>query len=565
MARTVAIGKQKFDEMREGDFFLVDKTAFIRDWWGSGDDVTLLCRPRRFGKTLTLDMVRCFLSLEFAGRGEELFGGLDVWEDPAMRALQGTVPVVSLSFASCKGRTLAESLAGMKRVIRTTVRMHDYLLESAALNDDDRALLRGVSDDMDDLTATSCLGQLCSMLRRHWGAKPVVLLDEYDTPMQEAWLRGCWDGMSDFVRALFNSTFKTNPDMGRALITGITRVASESIFSDMNNPAVVTTTTPLYEDALGFTEAEVAESLAEFGMSSMMDDVRSWYDGFTFGEVAGIYNPWSITCLLQYREIENYWANSSSNALVSKLVRRGDPSLKTDFEALLNGNTVKKTIDELVDFRRLSQDFNTVWSLLLATGYLRVVRRIGHVPPKTTELTLTNLEVRQSFESMVRAWFSIASYQYNGFVDALLACDAETMCDYLSDLAVCVMSSFDSNGSPSRNLPERFWHGLVLGLLVELRGRYEVRSQPQSGYGRCDVLLCPLDGTDSLDPAFIIEFKVFDKRHCEESLDGTVASALGQIERKRYASALVERGVEPCRIHCFGIAFRGQEVLVGEG
>lgn len=564
MARRVALGKQKFDELREGGFFLVDKTSFIGDWWRSGDDVTLLCRPRRFGKTLTLDMVRCFLSMEFAGRGEELFGGLDVWEDSLMRTLQGTVPVVSLSFARCKGPTLADALAAMRQVIRTAVRAHDYLKESSALNDDDHALLARVSDTMDDFTATSCIGQLCSMLRRHHGIPPVVLLDEYDTPMQEAWLRGYWDGMSDFVRALFNSTFKTNPDMGRALVTGITRVASESIFSDMNNPSVVTVTTPLYESALGFTNTEVASALSEFGMADMRGDVELWYDGFTFGRTSGIYNPWSITCFLQRGEIDTYWANSSSNALVSDLVRRAGTSMKEDFQTLLSGGAITREVSELVDFRGLRKGQGSVWSLLLATGYLRVVRRIGATPPRRFELSLTNLEVRQCFDDLVRGWFEDSPDSYNEFVSSLLACDERAMCRYLSDLALYCMSSFDSANQPSdRVQPEKFWHGLLLGLVVDLRGRYEVRSQPESGYGRSDVILFPLDGPEGKDPAFILEFKVVDKIEGERTLEDAVASARGQITDKRYAAALVSRGIAERRIHEYGIAFQGKRVLVG--
>jgi len=567
MARTVSIGAQGFAGIREGGYFLVDKTGFIREWWRAGDQITLVCRPRRFGKTLTLSMVECFLSLDYAGRGKELFGGLAVWGDPDMRELQGKVPVISLSFAKVKRPTLDETLTELKRVMRVAVRAHDYLNESPALGADDREFLESVSDSMDNVTATSCLGELCRMLYAHHGVKPVVLLDEYDTPMQEAWLNGYWDGMSSFVRSLFNSTFKTNPSLGRALITGITRVASESIFSDLNNPKVVTVTTPAYETAFGFTQAEVDAALEEFGMADMRDDVRDWYDGFTFGDVADVYNPWSITSFLDMGRLEPHWVNTSSNGLVSSLVRRGDEGLKRDFEALLSGGEVIKRVDERVDFRRLRTSPAAVFSLLLATGYLKVTSRSRRPDADADDLSLalTNREVRAGFDGLVRGWFCEEDTSYNGFVRSLLAGEAYDMECYLGDLADGVMSSFDSAARPSRNLPERFWHGLVLGLLVELRGRYEVRSNPESGRGRADVVLAPLDGPGGSDPAVVIEFKVLDPRRGERVLADAVESALGQIRDKRYAASLQERGIAPGRIRCYGIAFEGRRVLIGVG
>ena len=354
MARTISIGAQGFEEIRANGYFYVDKTGFVHDWWKSGDSVTLVCRPRRFGKTLNLDTVRCFLSREFAGRGEELFGGLDVWADPEMRELQGTVPVIAMSFARVKGTDLAETLAGLRQVIRAAVEAHDYLRESAALTDGDRAFLGSVSDDMPNEVAASAVNQLCSMLRRHWGVAPVVLLDEYDAPMECAWTHGYWDGASDFMRQLMNATFKTNPAMGRGLITGVTRVSRESIFSDLNNLEVVTTSSKKYRTCFGFTQAEVDDALGEYGLSGTRGDVCRWYDGFTFGGEGHVYNPWSVTKFLESGGLfDAYWANTSGNGLVSEVVRRGDEELKAGFEELLADGEVEETIDEQVVFSEL--------------------------------------------------------------------------------------------------------------------------------------------------------------------------------------------------------------------
>ena len=569
MARTVAIGVQDFGTIREGGYFYVDKTGFVRDWWFAGDAVTLVCRPRRFGKTLALSTAEHFLSTRFAGRGPELFGGLEVWRDPAMRELQGTVPVVMVSFAKSKGATLEATKASMRRVLREAVEAHGYLRESPAITGGDRAFLARVSDDMDDAVAVDCLGQLCSMLLKHHGVRPVVLLDEYDAPMQEAWLRGYWDGMSDFVRGLFNAAFKTNPALGRALITGIARVASESIFSDMNNPKVVTTTSARYETAFGFTQAEVDAALAEFGYGADRGDVREWYDGFTFGDVRDVYNPWSITCFLDERRLEAHWVNTSSNGLVSSLVRRGGDALKRDFEELLAGRTVVKRVDERVSFRNLRTSPDAVWSLLLATGYLKVAGRTRDPEADSDDLALalTNREVRAGFDRMVRGWFDDGDGSYNGFTRALLAGDARSATRYLNDVTRACMSSFDAASSASEAAePERFYHGLVLGLLVELRGRYAVESNRESGYGRYDVMLVPNDGADAsggADPAVVVEFKALDPYEGEETLEDAVASARAQIAGKAYAASLEERGIGRARIRECGIAFCGRRALAG--
>ncbi len=560
MARTVSIGAQSFEDMRTGNYFMVDKTSFIRDWWNSGDQVTLLCRPRRFGKTLTLSMVECFLSTRFYQRGEELFGGLDVWKDPCMRELQGTVPVVAVSLAGCKGTTLDEILALIRQELCAAVRAHDYLCTSSLVDKSDRVFLDRISDDMDVVEAKTCLRRLCRALFAHWGVRPVVLLDEYDTPMQEAWLHGCWDGMSDFIRGLLNPTFKTNPDLGRGLLTGITRVASESIFSDLNNLSVVTVTTPAYQTSLGFTRKEVEVALQEFGMAEAMADVERWYDGYSFGGESGIYNPWSVTCFLARRRIDLYWANSSSNALISSLIRRGDPQLKSDFELLLAGASVVRRVDERVDFEGLRRTAGAVWSLLLASGYGRAD---SGADVGMLSLSLSNAEVRECMDELVGRWFEDAGSAYNEFCRALLVGDTGAMEDYLSAVCLACASNFDGGVVPSASSePERFYHGLVLGLLVELRGRYTVESNRESGFGRYDVALVPVSGSGIENP-ILIEFKVFNPRRGESTLDDTVANALDQIERRRYADALVERGFALESIRRYGMGFRGKEVRVG--
>jgi hypothetical protein len=361
-----------------------------------------------------------------------------------------------------------------------------------------------------------------------------------------------------------NSTFKTNPALGRGLITGVTRESRESIFSDLNNLVVVTTSTPLYQECFGFTQSEVDAALAEYGLSEKRDAVRDWYDGFTFGGHDHMYNPWSLAQYLQLREFRAYWANTSGNGLVSEVVRRGDEDLKADFEELLSGSEVAKVVDEQVVFSELGARPDAVWALLLAAGYLTSPGPVPEFPEdEPRRLRLTNREVRRSFDRMVEGWFGEAGAEYDRFCRAVLAGDAETMEDYLAEVTLACASSFDSATRPTeRGEAERFYHGLVLGLLVKLRGRYAVESNRESGFGRYDVALVPTDGAAGTDPAVVMEFKVFNPRR-EQTLEDTVASAHKQIEEKRYVAGLVERGIEPERIRTYGIAFRGKEVLVG--
>jgi hypothetical protein len=473
------------------------------------------------------------------------------------------VPVVSLSFANVKAGTWAGALASIKRVVRRAVQAHGYLRASGAVEDADRAFLARVSDDMPDEVAADAVNQLCAALRAHWGASPVVLLDEYDAPMERAWVGGFWDEASDFMRQLMNSTFKTNPALGRGLITGVTRVSRESIFSDLNNLVVVTSSTPLYRTSFGFTREEVGAALAEYGLSDRAADVARWYDGFTFGGVGHVYNPWSVTQLLQFREFRAYWANTSGNALVSEVVRRGGARLKADFEELMRGGAIEKVIDEQVVFSELATRPGAVWALLLAAGYLTSPGPVPQFPESEPRpLRLTNHEVELAFDRMAEGWFAGAEDDWGDLARALLAGDAEGATDCLAGVCEACMSSFDGARRPAAREPERFYHGLVLGLLARLRGRWSVESNRESGRGRYDVALVPTDGAAGTDPAVVMELKVFDPRR-EEALSDTVARARAQIDDKGYVAGLVARGIAPERIRTYGVAFRGKEVLVG--
>ena len=592
MSRTVGIGHQDFEKLIRKNNFYVDKTKFIKEWWENDDDVTLITRPRRFGKTLNLSMVEHFFSVEYTQRSllashpggaggtairmdsdseadlphtdrNSLFQGLAIWEEETYRRLQGTWPVIFLSFAKVKERSFQNARKKICQLITNLYNRYDFLLESGLLNEKEKSIYHEVNADMEDYLASEALSNLSDYLMRYYGKKVIILLDEYDTPMQEAYVGGYWDELISFMRNLFHSTFKSNPYLERALMTGITRVSKESVFSDLNNLEVVTTTSEKYEDSFGFTQEEVWEALKEYGLYEQREQVRHWYDGFTFGNKSDIYNPWSIINYLDKRRFSPYWANTSSNSLVGKLIREGSPDLKIAMEDLLSGRLLHAQIDEQVVFSMLDADENAVWSLLLASGYLRVEEfEFSDSGYPECELKLTNWEVTAMFRRMVAEWFRqpASASAYNTFIKALLLGDVDAMNTYINRVASATFSYFDTGKNPSGEAePERFYHGFVLGLLVELSDKYRITSNRESGFGRYDVMLEPLGSSED---AVIIEFKVCSARK-KQTLEDAAAEALDQIDRMRYAADLEAKGIPPERIRRYGFAFDGKKVLIG--
>ncbi len=561
MARTVGIGHQDFETVRKNGYFYVDKTHFMREWWENGDAVTLITRPRRFGKTLTMSMTEQFFSVEYAGRGE-LFEELSIWEEKKYRDMQGTYPVISLSFANVKEQDYVAASYRIRQLLMKQYEKKSFLQESNLLSNAEKAYYERMKTDISEIDASLALYQLSDYLCRYFGKKVIILLDEYDTPMQEAYMSGYWEKLAGFIRSLFNATFKTNPYLERAIMTGITRVSKESIFSDLNNLEVVTTTSDKYADCFGFTEEEVFQALDEFGLTGEKEDVRNWYDGFRFGNISGIYNPWSILNYLDKKKIGTYWANTSSNSLVGKLIREGEAEIKVTMEKLIQGESVHAMLDEQIIFSQLGQEEGAVWSLLLASGYLKAedVRMDLGSGKMNYELRLTNREVRYMFLQMIDGWFQGCRPVRNAFLQAMLQGDLEEMNEYMNDIAEELFSSFDTGKNPSgKTHPERFYHGFVLGLLVELQERYEITSNKESGLGRYDIMLEPKDRTQD---AIVIEFKIANTRK-KESLETAVESALQQIEEKKYEAVLHAKGFARGQIRKYGFAFHGKEVLIG--
>ncbi len=578
------LGYQDFETVRTQQIFYIDKTDFIREWWENADQVTLITRPRKFGKTLNMSMTECFFSNKYTDRSD-LFEGLSIWEEKSpdgeykYRKLQGTFPVIFLSFANVKAATYEEMVFRITHVITELYNENDYLLKGSLLNEKEQEYYHHIKPGIDAQLAVDAIRSMAGFMQNYHGKKVIIILDEYDTPMQAAWISGYWEEAVQFFSALYNSTFKTNKYLERGLITGITRVPNvslreplESIFTGMNNLNVITTTSDKYMTFFGFTEKEVFTALEDAGLGEQKEKVKRWYDGFTFGTCKDIYNPWSIVSFLNEKgKYDTYWSNTSGNGLVNQLIQEGTPYIKQIMEDLLQGKSFEAEIDEKIVFDQLNGSADAVWSLLLATGCLKVLavrtldadeEGVGEEGDVWYTLTITNLETRRMFRKMVKNWFGgNAEASYNNFIKALLLNDVEGMNEFMNKIARHSFSSFDiAKGVSDDDAPERFYHGFVLGLMVDLSGRFEITSNRESGFGRYDIMLSPKNR--ECDDAYIIEFKVH-KPLKEKDLAQTVANAHAQIDEKLYDAKLIADGFFPKQIHKYGFAFRGKECLIG--
>ena len=555
MIRPIPIGIDDFRKLREQGMEYVDKTFLIRDVLDKGAEVLLLPRPRRFGKTLNLSMLRWF----FDKREEDLsplFADLSIWSaSEAYRAHFQRYPVIFLTFKGIKHDSYEACWKAIKATIEILFDEHRGVLDTGRLSEREAAEYREILERRaDENVYVRALGDLSRYLHRCHGEKVVILIDEYDAPIHAGYTNGYAPKVLEFFRAFLTEGLKGNSSLFKAVLTGILRIAKESIFSGINNFAVYTLLHPHFNTCFGFTEAEVVALLERAGQQGLLDDVRSYYNGYIFGGTS-VYNPWSILSFIHGDgRLRPYWATTSSNDLVHDVLRRHTFGIQPDIETLLEGGTIEKTMDEDVVLSDLATRMDAVWSLLVLSGYLRAEETPGtSLEIRPYHLSIPNREVRQVYTSTFREWMSErlgSERNVERLKLALLSGDAETLEEELSGFTESVLSYHDI-----ARRPEQVYHAFVIGLLATLEPDYEVRSNRESGKGRPDVTIRPRHAGK---PGVVLELKVAkpDKKTLEQAL----SEGLAQIQARNYAAELAAAGASP--VHAFAVAFDGKTVRV---
>ena len=558
MRKKLPIGIDSFEKLRTNDFYYVDKTGFIADLLRDWGEVNLFTRPRRFGKTLNMSMLKCFFEI---GTDKSLFDGLKIAENKALCAeYQGQFPVIFISLKSVDGLTFEAAAAALRRLIGREASRFGFLLQSNQLDIDDKKLYRaltavegGTFSMSDDVLADS-LKTLSGLLAKHYSRKVVVLIDEYDVPLDKAFQSGYYDEMVSLIRNLFGNALKTNDSLQFAVLTGCLRISKESIFTGLNNLKVHTIADPRYEEYFGFTDADVDEMLAFYGLTSHKQVMQDWFDGYQFGKVS-VYCPWDVInyCDLlradPEAEPENYWANTSGNGIIRRLLKKADQTTRDEVEQLINGETIVKTVRQELTYRDIEDSIDNIWSVLYSTGYLT---SRGRLPGKQMKLALPNREVRELFIDLVKDWFReetrADTSRINRFCAAFPKGDVATIQDMLHDYLWDSISVRDT--AVRSSMKENFYHGMLLGLL-QSQESWIVRSNAETGIGYSDISVATPERL-----GMVIELKYAE----DGNLEAACTKALAQIDEKKYDEALRRRGMKT--ILKYGIAFWEKECHV---
>ena len=556
MKKQVPLGYHDFEDIINRNLFYVDKSLLIKEILEVDKQVYLFPRPRRFGKTLNMMMLRRFFEKTEVSKAH-LFEGLNIFKEEKYKDLQGTFPVIWLSFKDIKSREWQTAYEKIQDLVSTEYGRHAYLFKSEKLSDEDKIYFKKIyakHASRGDLELSVI--KLSYFLEIHHQKKSYLLIDEYDTPINESCIHGYYDDAIDFLRNMYSFALKDNPSLERAVVTGIYRVAKESIFSGLNNLIVSTMLDTNFADKFGFTETEVEQMIAYYGLEYKLDEIKNWYDGYVFGGHTIIYNPWSILYYIYNpkHELKPYWANTSSNDIIKELIVNSKPDVKQDIETLIQGGTIEKRLYEDVVYGNLNQSVDAIWNFFLFSGYLKVIEQKMEGSKLTGVFAIPNIEIQSIFKDAVLFWFvqSETIDKLDKILSNLKKNNLKDFSKYFADFIRQTCSYYDFADKD----PERVYHALVLGMMVNMQSDYRITSNRESGYGRYDIVLHPLK--ENL-PAYIFEFKKFDQDD-ESVIEETLSSAMQQIKAKEYTTTLQHEGFT--NIHLIAIAFKGKDVKI---
>ncbi len=550
--KPLPIGISDFKTIIEEGYAYADKTLLVQELLERGTSVALIPRPRRFGKTLNLSMLRYFFEKSEEDTGH-LFHNLAIWKEQKFREKQGAHPVILLTFKDNKHASWDETFEHFRIILAEEFQRHRYLIESNILSAEEKEdFLKIIRKEASPTLYEHSLRLLSKWLYLYHKTKVIVLIDEYDAPAHAAYIGRFYPRLIDFLRNFLSGGLKDNSYLERGVLTGILRIAKESIFSGANNVSTFSLLHEEFQDKFGLSESEVKEFLASYDLIANLPEITKWYDGYCIGSCKQIYNPWSVlNCCAKKGNLLPYWVNSSDNTLMQQCVTLGTSELKTEIEELLQGGYIEKKIEEGFIFTDLKEKPNAVWALLLYSGYLTID---SASQGNLCRLRIPNMEVKELYKSTIIDWFerSINEHKYRMLLTSLVTGDVDTFSQIFQEFVLSSTSIFDVSGSE----PEKIYHAFVLGILIGLKDQYDVKSNRESGLGRYDVMLIPKNKSAL---GIIMEFKKvgpFKKM----DIQSAASSALQQIEEKKYAQELLDRGVE--RILYLAIVFEGKELLI---
>ena len=554
--KSIQIGTSDFKKLIEANNYFVDKSLLIKEFIENGADIILTPRPRRFGKTLNLSMLRYFFDIRTKEETKDLFLGLNIENEKDIMKLQGEYPVIFITFKNEKYISYEDFKDGITFLMSNLYKEHDYLLESDKLSSIDKREYTAMMERKVSI-ASLCNGisMLMGYMNKHYGKRVMLFIDEYDVPIQEAYLRGYYDSMIVLIRNLLTAALKDNSYVEKSLITGILRVAKESIFSGLNNLQINTILGFKFCDKFGFTEEELKEILEYYNLKEKSEDIKTWYNGYVFGGKV-IYNPWSVLNYIDNNEVGfmPYWINSSSNDLIKRLLLKGDKEMKLELEDLMEGKSISKVIDDNIVMSEVEDSNQNIWSFLLMSGYLKAIKTENIEGRLHCQLEIPNKEVHIFYKNLIEKWFqeTMNNQKYELMLNMLITGEIEIFSGIFEDFAINNLSYFDVTGKE----PEKVYHAFVLGMLISLSEKYEVKSNKESGYGRYDVMLIPKD-TSKI--GIVIEFKKIDN-FLKTTIEEATTAALKQIEDMKYSQELIHGGIK--NIIKLAIVFKGKEVKI---